>query len=97
MTNASRIVVVLAAFAASLLWGCRDQSRKTDENTPNAAEILADREDVPAANALIRLQEEPAFPVDEQGRPFAMVGDGDERLAAASDKPLSLEESELKQ
>ena len=94
MRNASRTLVFLSTtLIASLLSACFDEGGKTGKG---AAEILLDKDAAPASHALVRLQEQPAFPVDEGKKPFAVIGDRDER-APASDKPKSLDESKPKQ
>lgn len=94
MRNTSKARVFLStALAASLLSsGCVYEGRKTGKGD---AEIQLDREPAAASHALVRLREQPVFPVDEGKKPFAMIGDRDER-APVSAKPKSLDESRLR-
>jgi len=81
--------LVSVALIASLSSGCSDVAK---DGGMRVAEILSDREAVPPARALVRLQERPSFPVDGRNRPFAAIADGDERIPAGT-KPLRLDES----
>jgi len=94
MKNLSKTLVIsFTALAASLLsTGCLYEVRKTGKGD---AELLLDREPPAASHALVRLREQPVFPVDEGKKPFAMIGDRDER-APASAKPKSLDEPRLR-
>lgn len=90
MINTSKILALISfALVASLLSACSDGAKKSGKG---AVEILSDREAAPVTHALNRLQEPPAFPVDDGKRPFAVITDRDKRVPTG-DKPLSLEES----
>lgn len=75
------LAVVSAALIAPLLSACSADSL-----------ALSDREAAPAAQSRGRLQERPAFPVDERQRPFAQLADRDQRTATG-DTPSSQEEA----
>lgn len=87
MKNAGRASkVILAVVMASALSACAQEG-----NGKVAAEIQSDRESLLATDGLIHLQESPAFPVDDQKTPFAMMDDRADR-ARAGEKPLRLDE-----
>jgi len=58
----------------------------------SATAMQLDEGAIPAPHALIRLQERPAFPVDENKRPFAMIDDRSDK-PRAGDKALSIQEA----
>ncbi|MGB5082404.1 MAG: hypothetical protein WBO23_16880 [Burkholderiales bacterium] len=92
MRNLSRTRVFLSAtLMAALLAACTDERSKNGKG----AEILLDKDAPPALHTLVRVQEQPAFPVDEGKKPYAVIGDREER-APTSDKPRSLDESKPK-
>ena len=84
-----------SALMAALLSACLHQESKNVAASADSA-MLLDKEATPAAGGLVRLQEGPAFPVDDKERPFAVINDGDHR-APAGDKPISIQESRPKQ
>ena len=79
------------ALATSLLSACTNEEKK-DASPPDNS-ILSDKEAVPEPSGLIRLQERPAFPVDEKGRPFAMTDDRMDRNLVDG-KPVRIQEPE---
>jgi hypothetical protein len=93
MKNASRARRLLfTALLASFLSGCV----QVEGNAKRAGEIQSDKESLRGSYGLIHLRESPAFPVDEKKRPFAMIDDRTDR-ARASEKPIRIEESKLRQ
>lgn len=83
MNNGKTLALVSTALTALLLSACSASPKIL---------ALSDREAAPAAYPLVRLQEAPAFPVDERKKPFAAMADREER-APGGDKSSSLEES----
>jgi hypothetical protein len=85
-------ILSIAWMTVALLSACMHQETK---GTADPA-MLSDKEPIQTPGGLMRLQERPAFPVDDKKRPFAMIDDGAVR-APASGKPVSLQESSPKQ
>lgn len=78
-------VYIVTALIILLLSACCYDGR-------NKTGMLLDEEAIQAPHALIRLQEQPVFHMDNRKRPFAMIDDRNDKIRA-SDKPLNIQES----
>jgi len=84
--SATGLIILLLLFA----WF--QASNKNAGTADNA--MLLDESVTPAPYALIRLQEQPVFQIDDTGKPFATIDDLDDRgdKVLTDDNPLIIQE-----
>jgi len=78
---------------AFTLTACKAEvEERAERPTPPATEILADKAVKAPPSGLVRLQERPLFPMDENKFSIAMLEDSGEK-PRPSDKPVAIAES----
>lgn len=82
-----------AVFAAAALLSNCSEIRDEGATKENKALMLEDENPTPAPHSLVRPQERPTFPVDENQRQYAMTEDREDKHGA-TDKPVSIREAE---
>lgn len=82
----------LVIAIAAVQFGCAPSGPGDSASTESLS--MMDDDAVPADYSFRRIQEQPTFPVDEQGRSFAALADRDEySLSLVGDEPIAIEES----
>ncbi len=96
MHDGGRVLHGLAAVvtAAALLCSCGGTPADGPTQELDVL-VLEDESPTPAPHSLVRLQEQPTFPRDDNQRQYAMREDFQDRHRA-SEEPLTLEETESK-
>ena len=86
-----KIWISIAGLSMALtLSACNGEVEDKSDNPRTA--MLMDETATPAPHRLIRLQERPVFPVDENKLPIAMLEDSGDK-PRPSDKPVELQEA----
>lgn len=93
MNNDSKTGIYFAVVLLALqLSACTGYGHYKTVGTTDGA-MLMDEDVTPAANKLIRLQEQRPFPIDDRKMPYAMIDDRKKPRKISSGKPVSITEA----